>query len=324
MFYLITYNIMRRKVVQQGTSTLMVSLPSEWVKKQGLKRGDELALSCEPDHLKLYTEKSHKPSKPEKSAKLTLNLHNKSEIRSIIGAYYRSGYDVLNLNFENEETFNMVSDSVSNLIGFDIIERKKNNCIIKSFLKENPSELSVTIKKICHSISTVNDIVREDYNKSDYSRLSLLEYYRFNVWKLRDLSMRLITVRTEVFDSSQNALYLVLWNIEKIHRNYKRMYAAMIFNNSKHSSDFLSYYDLVWNYTSSFIKAFLKKEQGKFEILNEKHNELVPTAFALMSKNSKDNILISYLLENVRRIQDMVSLLVIVSCSDDQNGPIRS
>ena len=33
---------MQRKVIQQGPSTLMVSLPSKWVKENNIKKGEEL------------------------------------------------------------------------------------------------------------------------------------------------------------------------------------------------------------------------------------------------------------------------------------------
>ena len=38
---------MKRKVVKQGKSTLMISLPSKWVKDNNINRGDEIDLQID-------------------------------------------------------------------------------------------------------------------------------------------------------------------------------------------------------------------------------------------------------------------------------------
>jgi len=48
---------MRRKLVKQGAATMMVSLPSKWVKDQKLKKGDEVEVSEAEGRLQITTEK---------------------------------------------------------------------------------------------------------------------------------------------------------------------------------------------------------------------------------------------------------------------------
>ena len=43
---------MKRKVVQQGPSTLMVSLPAKWAKRLGIKKGDEINIDYSTVFLK--------------------------------------------------------------------------------------------------------------------------------------------------------------------------------------------------------------------------------------------------------------------------------
>ena len=35
---------MKRKLVKQGAATMMISLPSKWIKENGLDKGDEIEL----------------------------------------------------------------------------------------------------------------------------------------------------------------------------------------------------------------------------------------------------------------------------------------
>ena len=48
---------MRRKVIKQGPSTLMVSLPSKWVKNKNIKRGDEINLFEQGEDIIISLEK---------------------------------------------------------------------------------------------------------------------------------------------------------------------------------------------------------------------------------------------------------------------------
>ena len=47
---------MKRKLVQQGAATMMVSLPSKWIKKFGLKKGDEIDLEEKGSIINIYPE----------------------------------------------------------------------------------------------------------------------------------------------------------------------------------------------------------------------------------------------------------------------------
>ena len=41
--------LMKRNLVQHGASTLMVSLPAEWAKKHGLRKGDQVEIEPHDD-----------------------------------------------------------------------------------------------------------------------------------------------------------------------------------------------------------------------------------------------------------------------------------
>ena len=56
---------MKRKVIQLAHSTAVISLPSKWVKKYGVKKGDEIEVGEEESRLIVTAEQTGSPKKQE-------------------------------------------------------------------------------------------------------------------------------------------------------------------------------------------------------------------------------------------------------------------
>ena len=79
---------MQRKVIQQGPSTMMVSLPSTWIKENAVKKGDFIDLDLRGDEITL----SITTDKGKKSCKI--NFSRKEDyFDRIIVKKYREGFD---------------------------------------------------------------------------------------------------------------------------------------------------------------------------------------------------------------------------------------
>ena len=55
--------IMKRKLVRQGSSTLMISLPSKWVKSNNLDKGSEIDIDEKENVLEISVERKEKKSR---------------------------------------------------------------------------------------------------------------------------------------------------------------------------------------------------------------------------------------------------------------------
>ena len=49
---------MKRRIVKQGAATMTISLPAPWIKKFGLKEGDELNIEEKGKLIEITTERS--------------------------------------------------------------------------------------------------------------------------------------------------------------------------------------------------------------------------------------------------------------------------
>src|SRR3989344_3919364 len=91
----------KRKVVLHGPSTLTISLPTKWIKKHGVKKGDELEVEEFDKILKVSTDREYSPVR---SIKVDLNNLSEDAIKSILAVLHKSGYDEIEVDFKDANT----------------------------------------------------------------------------------------------------------------------------------------------------------------------------------------------------------------------------
>ncbi|MFP3165110.1 MAG: phosphate uptake regulator PhoU [Acidianus sp.] len=151
-----------RRVQKFGKSTLMVSLPADWVKEVGLNPGESIYLEVDEDgSLKVYppnlkTEGSSKEMKIEIKTNVSPEL-----ISRIIYSLYILGFDKITIESTdgpfNEDILRKVKDTVRSLIGLEIVSQDLTSLQIQSFLDPTKysmaslvSRLSNTLKQMLH------------------------------------------------------------------------------------------------------------------------------------------------------------------------------
>ena len=87
----------RRKIMSLGRSSLVISLPKDWINKNNLKRGDYIFTTVEKDFsLKLQLSLTAKEKPKEISLSISVDEKGESIIRKIIGCYL-NGYSLIKL-----------------------------------------------------------------------------------------------------------------------------------------------------------------------------------------------------------------------------------
>lgn len=157
---------MKRKVVKQGPSTLMVSLPSKWVKNKNIKRGDEINLLEQGGDIVISLEKK------EQFKKIEVDLKNipSGQLVNLISLLYTNGYDEIELN--GKIPLKELIQSINDKVGLEIVEAEKNKIIIKSYLKENEGDIKRLTRKLFQLIrSFIENIDQGNYNSELYVNL---------------------------------------------------------------------------------------------------------------------------------------------------------
>ena len=151
---------MRRKLVKQGTATMMISLPSKWIKANDLGKGDEIDIEEKQNSIVI----SLGGKKSKRQTEISLASLTESSIRTLITNTYRTGYDKINVNFDKETQFKILQQVIkTKLIGFEIIKKQEKSCIVENITEPSPEQFDNLLNKMFMNI--------EDFFKITEKRL---------------------------------------------------------------------------------------------------------------------------------------------------------
>ncbi|MDT7861409.1 MAG: phosphate uptake regulator PhoU [Saccharolobus sp.] len=147
-----------RRVQKFGKSTLMVSLPAEWVKEVGLSPGESVYLEVDEDgSLKVYPPNLKTESNVKEMKVIIENTSVQGEIVSrVLYSLYILGYDKIDIETKNgvftEDILRKIKDTIRNLIGLEIVSQTTDSIQIQSFLDPTKYTMNNLINRLSNSI----------------------------------------------------------------------------------------------------------------------------------------------------------------------------
>jgi phosphate uptake regulator len=152
---------MERKLIKQGLGGYTIYLPKKWLDMQGLDKGGEISIEESENSLIILASKQNKKSETQ----ITLHDVDETSIRTLITNVYRKGYDKIQVLFENEKQFSILEDVIrKRLIGFDIVKKEKNKCIVENITEPSPDQFDNILSKVFLNISSLFEITRQRFN----------------------------------------------------------------------------------------------------------------------------------------------------------------
>ena len=150
-----------RRLQKIGSSVLM-SLPAEWIKTLGLKKGDIISIENNDDNSITIFPAGDRNSQAKEIAIHLLDLSHDKLINQIYGAYLL-GYDIIKIvgrtqiDFEDRE---IIKKAMRNLIGLEIVDEDGLNMTIQFLLDAHSLNVSKILKQMSSIVSgTHKDIV---------------------------------------------------------------------------------------------------------------------------------------------------------------------
>jgi len=126
-----------RKLQMTGGASYTVSLPKKWVKEQGLKVGDVVAVLPRSDSSLTLVAHEKIPSGGDKAAEVTLapSKEDREEILRTFVAQYLAGYDVVRIRFPvsaKPDLRTYLREAARRMfVGSEIIEESKDELIVQ-------------------------------------------------------------------------------------------------------------------------------------------------------------------------------------------------
>jgi len=133
---------MKRKIIQVGHSTQLVSLPRKWCIAHNIKKGDEIEVEGREGRIILSTDKVT----DFETAELNISELETSTIR-FIHTYYKKGTDEITIRFKTQAQLRIIHELVDEMIGFGIIKQDKNSCIIRAVAQVKGEDFDPMFKR---------------------------------------------------------------------------------------------------------------------------------------------------------------------------------
>lgn len=195
---------MEKKLTAQGPKdrhSYTVTLPKEWIKRQKLDKTRKVELKKIGNKIIIF---------PLREVQET-NIINADDydmsLIKVIPALYREGINNLRVNIKNtkllEEIINIIRDR---LIGYEIIEQKKEHIIIKDITKESKEDFNTILRRtflLLLELSKTTDKIQ-------------VECIDKNIKRLTNYSQRILIKKGHEEFQKIPQYYLLLNQLEKI------------------------------------------------------------------------------------------------------------
>lgn len=168
------YFFMKRKLVKQGAATMMISLPSKWVKANKLDKGDEVDLIEKDNELVIGTK-----LKERKDILIEISDENKRDIANLLTHAYRKGFDKIILKGKYKEALREIKTVVNDLLlGFELTEMKADSLIIENISEPTSQKYDIILKKVFQIIEDTGEIVVNDFENGKFKSMQDIEDLR--------------------------------------------------------------------------------------------------------------------------------------------------
>ncbi len=131
-----------RKIIGFGDGSFVVSLPKDWVVKNGLKKGEVISVEEEGNLLKVGPY-NVKPNQDKREITIECDCKKgMKEFKSRLTYAYINNYNLINVKMLNSAGCSTkLKEIINNFVGLDLIEEKKDRIIINDIL--NISGMSI-------------------------------------------------------------------------------------------------------------------------------------------------------------------------------------
>lgn len=296
---------MKRKLVKQGAATMMVSLPSKWVKKNSLVKGSEVEVIEKEGKLMIVGAESKKER--VSVAKIDLNTKTESLIRTIITNAYQLGNTKLLLSYKDEGVFEIIRKVVDNdLIGFEVIKNEDGLCHVENLTEPSESQFDNIFSKVLTNIEEMFKFasIRLSGKKVEF------ENVENKILSFDNFCKRVITI------SSESSLTSLLWTFHSDLMNAQgQLYQLLKYLDSAKIESFkengvIEYLNNTKNLYLDLKSAYEKKDFSILEkIIKEEKNLITKEGYGLL-ESSKYPIIVHHLMDVIKGIGRCVSSLV--------------
>jgi phosphate uptake regulator len=233
---------MQRKLVKQGESTLMVSLPSTWIKQKGLSKGDVVFIDKIDDKLSISSNKSTTVKE------ISVDVSDLSPLvnRRLL-TLYLTGYDIVRVSFRNAKEIQKFKNEVINeLLGWEIVSQSANNFVIRDITGTADTDVYQILNRLFFVLDSMFDELGKYFQGE--SSVELVVKHDETVNRLSYYCLRLL--QKNYSGSKVAPLYTISSILEELGDHCKSL--AQLIGNTSTNEHYVSHLGQVQSLLQSF------------------------------------------------------------------------
>ncbi len=302
---------MKRKVIQLAGKTYVITLPSTWIKKFGIKKGDQVDIDELNTELVITTDKAYNESETE----VDIRGLDQRTVFWLCSALHKYGHNLIYLTYDRPEQLQYVRDRVKNLFtGFIVAEATDKRITLKSVSRDIETEFDPTLRRAFRVALSMGDELYMMLKTGTFSKKDDVLELEITNNQLTNFCQRLLNKRGYKEYKKTTFYYIIVWNLEKVCDNYKYIItdlnAAKTTNVSKELLAFLHgcneyfkvYYELLYDYQLDKLKQ-LSIQRDDLKLIRDNVSPKTPTEIKVYS----------HLLTMMTQIHDFSASIIAVN-----------
>lgn len=293
---------MKRKVIQLAGKTFVVSLPSKWVKKYGIKKGDEMELNEKSNNIILST------TKDIDIVRTNCNITHANErtIRWLLSSMHKKGYDEIELFYDDPGKTPLIQELIKDLfIGFAIVHQSNKRCVIRSVSKDQESEFDNMLRRAFLVTLSMAESSADYLEQNNLKQLSdLLPLEKTNN-QLTNFCERILNKKGHFDYNKTNFYYVIIWNLEKICDDYKYICEYLSKQKTKISKQTIQVFKEVNKFLREYYELMYSFDILKLNKLTSNKKDIQNRIRSLMqARKGNEGILLNYLTSVLTKTSD--------------------
>lgn len=254
---------MKRRIVKHGKSTLTISLPSSWVKKNNLKPKSDIEVEEKGPNLIIKTKKG------EEFLKTSLDIKDnyKTGIRYIC-SFYRKGCDELHISYDDPSYLARIEQCLAeDILGYEIVKNGKTWCVIKDIPGTKFEGFNTLINRIWIMLTSIANDLYESMKEKDKATIEGIKSLDTRINKFTNYCIRVLNKKGHPDYKNIPIYYRLLRELEEIGDLYKYLALYYLSDKSHPSKVFLNRFRQVNLFLITFRKLFYKPDDSITEKL---------------------------------------------------------
>lgn len=217
---------MRRKVIQLAGKTLVVSLPSKWAKKCGVKKGDEVEI--EEGERQLIIASSLKKEKTVGAWDLK-NLHYM--LHRVMSTIYKAGYDEFEITYDSPGQYTTIMNVINtSSVGYEVIRQSKRTLLVRNLSDLHAEEFDNILRRLFLTLLSSADDSLEYVKQGNLTGMEEVVLRDMMINKYGDLCRRMLNIKGQDTIRKTTTYYYLCEAMEKVGDGYKDLMKFMIKN----------------------------------------------------------------------------------------------